>query len=155
MAIGGTFDVFHRGHEQLIIRAFGLGDRVLIGMTSDMFARKLRKIHPVQHYSHRIKAVRKFLRNQGWSTRATIASLADPFGPARTMEELGALVITRDTLRNARKLNSARVKSGLRPVKIIRVALAKADDGFPISSTRIRNGEIDSEGHALSKRRRS
>ncbi len=37
-AVAGTFNVIHEGHMALLRRAFQLGDRVLIGITSDEMA---------------------------------------------------------------------------------------------------------------------
>ncbi|MGZ7050297.1 MAG: adenylyltransferase/cytidyltransferase family protein, partial [Methanobacterium sp.] len=37
VAVGGTFDHFHKGHEKLINKAFEIGHNVLIGVTSDKF----------------------------------------------------------------------------------------------------------------------
>ncbi len=149
MAIGGTFDVFHRGHEQLVSKAFDVGERVLIGITSDSYVRKLRKSHRVQRYVSRVSGLRRYLRERRWSSRATIAPLRDAYGPAARRRDLEALVITPDTLSNALKLNQLRQGSGLRALKIRRIPLFRGEDGRPISSTRIRRGEIDREGRVL------
>ncbi len=149
VAIGGTFDVFHRGHEQLVSKAFDAGERVLIGVTSDSYVRKLRKTHTVQSYVTRVSGLRRYLRQKRWSSRATIALLRDPYGPAARRKDLEALVITPDSLSNALKLNQLRQGNGLRVVKIHRIPLSRAEDGRLISSTRIRRGEIDREGRVL------
>ena len=146
VAVGGTFDVFHRGHEQLIWKAFELGEKVLIGVTSDSFVTKLEKTHSVQPYVSRVTRLRRFLRERGWLSRATIVPLEDTYGPASRRRDLEALVITPDTSGNATKLNRIRKENGLHVLKIHRVKLSEADDGKPISSTRIRKGEIDREG---------
>jgi pantetheine-phosphate adenylyltransferase len=46
-------------------------------------------------------------------------------------------------------LNEIRRAKGLKPIEIVSVKLLKADDGQPISSTRIRLGQIDSSGRLL------
>ncbi|MCK5038653.1 MAG: adenylyltransferase/cytidyltransferase family protein, partial [Thermoplasmata archaeon] len=35
VAVAGTFNVFHKGHRQLLARAFEIGDYIHIGLTSD------------------------------------------------------------------------------------------------------------------------
>jgi pantetheine-phosphate adenylyltransferase len=45
-----------------------------------------------------------------------------------------------------------RVRRGLKPVEIISVELVKAEDGSPVSSTRIRAGEIDRTGKLVRKK---
>lgn len=146
VALGGTFDSFHKGHEQLVSKAFELGQKVLIGITSDSFARKQKKSHPVQPFTSRVKTLRLFLRSKGWSSRARLVPLEDPYGPTVTMRDLEGLVITPDNAKNAAELNQLRIRKGLRPLTIHAIPLFMAADGRPISSTRIRRGEIDREG---------
>ena len=151
VALGGTFDFLHKGHEQLISHAFDIGEKVLIGVTSDQLARKLRKTHPVQTYAVRVKQLRIFLRAKRWLRRTRISPLHDPYGPAARRKDLEALVITPNTLFNALMLNRLRKRKKLRVLKITKVPLAKAEDGKPISSTRIRSGEIDRLGRLRHK----
>lgn len=150
-AVGGTFDVFHLGHRGLLSRAFDVGEHVLIGVTSDALAARLEKSHPVQPVSTRVNAVRRFLRQKGWTPRATISVLQDSFGPAAIREDLTAIVVTNDSLASARRLNELRRERGLAPLRIYRARLLKAESGGPISSTLVRKGQIDRFGRALSK----
>jgi pantetheine-phosphate adenylyltransferase len=47
VAVGGTFDKFHEGHRLLVEKAFQIGDKVLIGVTSDEFGGMKEKSSPV------------------------------------------------------------------------------------------------------------
>ncbi|MFI5421053.1 MAG: adenylyltransferase/cytidyltransferase family protein, partial [Nitrososphaerales archaeon] len=38
IALGGTFDHIHKGHVELLDRAFETAESVFIGLTSDTFA---------------------------------------------------------------------------------------------------------------------
>ena len=40
VAVGGTFDQLHRGHRALLGKAFEVGDKVVIGLTSDAFVER-------------------------------------------------------------------------------------------------------------------
>ena len=151
IALGGTFDRFHAGHERLISAAFRSGERVLIGVSSDRFVRTLDKRHSVEPYSSRVRNLRHFLRSRGWSPRATIAPLNDPYGPAARRRDLEAIVVTPETFSSAKKLNQLRKSKALSVLKIYRVQLSRAEDGKPISSTRIRGGKIDRRGKLLQK----
>ena len=43
IAMGGTFDIIHRGHLTLLTTAFEISDKVIIGLTSDEFVQKKEK----------------------------------------------------------------------------------------------------------------
>jgi len=149
VALGGTFDVFHRGHEQLVSKAFELGRSVIIGVTTDAFIKKQGKNHPVQAYASRVRVLRHFLDGQGWLSRAVLVSLRDPYGPTARRRDVEALVITPDTASSALKLNRLRANKGLGLLKIHRIPLSNAEDGKPISSTRIRRGQINRQGRLV------
>jgi len=46
VAVGGTFDQFHQGHCKLLEKAFQIGEKVLIGVTSDQFGGEKGEIEP-------------------------------------------------------------------------------------------------------------
>jgi pantetheine-phosphate adenylyltransferase len=48
-------------------------------------------------------------------------------------------------------INPVRIKLGLPSVEIYTVKLVLADDGLPISSSRIRSNEIDENGLKINK----
>lgn len=52
----GTFDLFHIGHVRLLERARALGDRLVVGVSSDEFNAKKGK-HSVVSYAHRAAIV--------------------------------------------------------------------------------------------------
>ncbi|MDH5459907.1 MAG: adenylyltransferase/cytidyltransferase family protein, partial [Candidatus Bathyarchaeota archaeon] len=61
VAVGGTFDEFHRGHRVLLMKAFEVGEQVLIGLCSDEFVKKLKKPHPTASYKQRLEELKAFL----------------------------------------------------------------------------------------------
>lgn len=152
VALGGTFDVLHAGHKQLLSEAFRLGDKVLIGVTGDYLVKSLKKNHPVRPFSQRVRDVRLFLRTRRWSSRARISELNEPYGPAYRRRKLQALIVSKGTLESGRFLNKLREAQGLKPLHLQVVGLLAAEDGKPISSTRIRDGEIDPLGHLLKRK---
>lgn len=144
-ALGGTFDRLHIGHQRLISVAAALSDELLIGLTSDEFVRKT-KAEGVQGLEERKKGVVQYLSSIGALNRSEIVVIQDAFGPASKDERLDAIVVTTDTVGNALKLNRVRRQGGLPPLEVVIVPMVLAETGGPVSSTRVRNGEIDAGG---------
>ena len=149
VAMGGTFDSFHKGHKILIKKAFRVGDKVIIGITSDEFVLSQNKSHLVDAYQVRKKALVDFLRELEVFERTKIVTLNDPWGPTVTDPAIEALVASEETKNTVNEINEIRMTSGLNPLELITVQMVLADDCERISSTRIREGEIDIEGHVL------
>lgn len=55
----GTFDLLHEGHIRLLKRAKALGDRLVVGVTSDRFDRERGKLNVSQTTIERVDAVRR------------------------------------------------------------------------------------------------
>ena len=150
VATGGTFDEIHIGHIALLSKSFEVGRHVIIGVSSDEFAAKRGK--RLNHgYEQRIANLKRTIKKEFGDVSYEIAKLDGDFGPAVTSSNVGALVASAETKVKGKVLNDTRAKKGLKPVEIISVELLKAEDGKPISSTRIRAGEIDSRGRLLKK----
>jgi pantetheine-phosphate adenylyltransferase len=144
IAVGGTFDQFHEGHQKLLSKAFEMSEQVLIGVTSDEFARTKGKIEPC---NHRMSQLKGNLKN--FQANYSVSRLDDSYGPAIEEEDLEALVVSDETEPTAQLINKVRKKKGMKPLDIITIRMVLAEDGKPISSTRIRKGEIDVTGHVL------
>jgi cytidyltransferase-like protein len=147
VAVGGTFDVLHRGHKILLRRAFRAGDRVLIGLSRNGFVRRLVKNHQVDAYPERKRELIAFLKKERLIERAKIVPLDDPYGPAIEDSGIGALMVSRMTKKTADKINAIRRRRGLKPLPVVSMNMVLAEDFEPISSTRVRAGEIDREGY--------
>lgn len=146
--VGGTFETIHAGHRRLLDEAFKQSDYVLIGLTSDELASKLNKPYKVSPYRCREKELKAYLDSK-YRERYSIIKLDDVYGVAVDMAELEAIFVTEETRSRAEEINSIRASRGLKPLNIVIVPFILADDGKPISSRRIKMGEIDSEGRLL------
>ncbi|MEM2281136.1 MAG: phosphopantetheine adenylyltransferase [Candidatus Bathyarchaeia archaeon] len=149
VAVGGTFDEFHRGHKTLLFKAFEVGEQVLIGLCTDEFVAKMKKPHPVAPYEERLAELENFLKTYGLLERAKIIPLNDVYGVTLQRGCLEALVVSRETEPTARKINEERAKLGLEPLHIVVIDMVPAENHSPISTTRIRRGEIDREGRLI------
>ncbi len=126
---------------------------MVIGVTSDEFVSKHGK-KPDYPYEERVKELEAFLRKQFPGRKYVIAKLYDYFGPGITSPDVQAIVASRETASRVSIANEMRSAKGFPPLDVVIVDYVLADDGEPISSTRIRKGEIDSEGRVPSPRRR-
>ena len=79
-----------------------------------------------------------------------ISKLDNDFGPAVLEKGVEALVVSDEKSNQGTVLNQLRAEKKLPPVKIIKVPMFLAKDGTRISTTRIKNSEIDTEGNLLS-----
>lgn len=146
VAVGGTFDKFHKGHRRLLEEAFRIGDEVIIGVTSDYFGGKKGDIDPCDT---RMSNLRDFLSQ--YPQKFSVVRLDDSYGPTIHESEFDAIVVSKETEPGALKINKIRRKNKIPYLDIIVIDMVSADDGVPISSTRIRKGEIDRMGHILNK----
>ncbi|MEM1550976.1 MAG: phosphopantetheine adenylyltransferase [Candidatus Bathyarchaeia archaeon] len=151
VGVGGTFDELHMGHKILLIKAFEYSEKVLIGLSTDELSRRLGKTHEVAPYDIRLRNLLRFLEDLGVSDRARIMPLDDPYGPTLLSSEIEAIIVSKETEAKAREINALREKKGLKPLEIIAIDMVLAEDNIPISTTRIKRGEIDHDGR-LTKR---
>lgn len=147
-AVGGTFDLLHKGHRYLLTKTFLESKSVIIGLTTDHFNQQIGKIAS-ENEKLRRKNLIAFLQKNKLFKRAKIFLLKDIYGPTIKDSSLEAIFVTKDTKRGAVLINQERQKINKPKLKIILVPEVKDKQGKIISSSRIRTGEIDSEGKNL------
>lgn len=138
VAVGGSFDVLHIGHAALLDAAFNAGEFVLIGLTSNEMLEK-----DIAPFEERKKGIVECLEGR---KNYDITLLNDPLGPAASDETIEAIVVSAETEPRALEINEIRKKRGFKTLEIISIPLVLASDGKPISSTRVKRGEIDRDG---------
>jgi len=146
VVIGGTFYRLHKGHRALIKKALEVGERILIGLTTDEMAEKMIKGHGLGGFEERKRGLEKFLREVKALGRAQIFPINDPYGPTLVDRKIDAIVVSTETVKRARQINLLRQKKGLKPLKIVVIRMVLAEDNLPISTARILSGEITEEG---------
>ena len=149
VAVGGTFDEFHKGHRVLLTKAFEVGEQVLIGLCSDELVKKLSKPHLTVPYEQRLKELKNFLGKHDFLKRAKIIPLNDIYGVTLSKGCVEALVVSKETEPTALKINEKRKELGLPLLHVEIIEMVPSENHAPISTTRIYRGEIDREGHLL------
>lgn len=162
--LGGTFTPIHNGHRALLHSAFqtashdGPGDgHVIVALTSSEVAAQTRSdpthVERLGPFDERRTALDEELArtSEAYTASYEIVELGDTHGPAATRRDIDALVVSPEAKaqRRAYELNDVRRSNGLTPLEIHTPPLVVAEDGQRISSTRIRNGEIDVHGRLL------
>ncbi len=149
VAMGGTFDVIHKGHTTLLSDAFSISTKVIIGLTSDEMA--LRKGKNIQNdYNKRLETLVKTIEKNFPNREFEISKLDNDFGPAVLEKEVQALVVSSETSNQGEVLNQLRKQKNLPSVDVVVVPMVLAKDGLRISTTRIKNQEIDYDGNLSS-----
>ena len=146
VAMGGTFDAIHSGHMALLNKAFSISSKVIIGFSSDQLATKKGK-NPVNDYSKRLSLLKSVIEKNFPNSSYEVSKLENDFGPAVIEGSVKALVVSEETSNKGLRLNELRAERNLPSVKIVVIPMVLAKDGKAISTTRIRNSEIDDSGN--------
>ena len=148
VCIGGTFDILHKGHKLLIDKAFQIAGKkgsVFIGVTTGEILKRKRI---VKSFEMRKKAIEQYLYEKGFIERGVIGSIVDKYGPS-VEGEFDAIVVSPETVKTGEEINMKRRQNRRKPLDIVKIPFVLAEDGFPISSSRIRKNEIDEDGRVL------
>jgi pantetheine-phosphate adenylyltransferase len=143
LAVGGTFDKFHDGHKKLLSTAFEIGDEIEIGVTSDAFGGLKGDIDSCKE---RMSNLKSFFAER---SNFIVIPLEDPYGTTIYDADFDAIVVSEETEPTAVEINKIRISKGMKPLDIVVVSFVLAYDGNPISSTRIRSGEINQKGNFI------
>ena len=146
VAMGGTFDVVHIGHMALLDKAFSISSKVIIGLSSDQLAKKRGK-NLTSDYPKRLSLLKSVIEKNFPNSSYEISKLENDFGPAVIEGSVKALVVSEETSGKGIRLNELRAERNLSPVRIVVVPMVLAKDGKAISTTRIKNFEIDDSGN--------
>jgi len=150
VCLGGTFNILHKGHKKLIDKAYeiaGKNGSVFIGLATGELSDKKSYL---KTYKVRKQTLKQYLHEKGFIERAIIKPIKDRYGPS-IEKDFNAIVVSSETVKTAEEINKKRMEKGKKPLEIVKIPLILADDGVPISSTRIIKNEIDLNGRVLSK----
>jgi len=137
VVLGGTFDTLHSGHVKLLATATLVGERILIGVTSDSFASTYKQ-YKVKPLSTRLTNLKSLMNLIAPDKEISYIEINDPFGPAVSDPRLEAIVASIETAPRALQINEERVKRGLRPMEVVVITTVRDGYGHVLSSTYIR-----------------
>lgn len=144
VALGGSFDHFHAGHEHFLKFAKRQGEELLIGVTSDDLIASKPFAASLEPYSVRAASVRRFCQKK--QIRAQLIELRNLYGPTLENKKIGALVVTEETQAGADKINQVRAAMKLRPLPIYVADFLLDEANNPLHSASIRAGRANRQG---------
>ena len=150
VCIGGTFNILHKGHKLLIKKAFEMSGEngfVFIGISTGNL---LKKKDNVKSFEERKKTLEKYITERGYTTELLIQPIKDKYGPS-VEGDFDAIIVSPATYKVVEEINKKRKQKRKKPLEIIQIPFVLAKDGIPISSTRIKNKEVDSEGSVIER----
>jgi pantetheine-phosphate adenylyltransferase len=105
----------------------------------------------IQSYEERYAELEKFIQSEFEIERSSIFPIETTEGGADKMEDLEALIVSDEigVVQNAFDINQLRIDNGLPRFHIIVIPRVRTNDGRPLSSSRIRRGEIFHEDELI------
>ena len=134
VSVGGTFDRLHAGHRLLLAAAALVTDArsgtLYVGVTGEALLANKSDKNKIQPYETRARNARRFLESvlarPGFGDakmRVEIGPLDDAPPLASTVQDMCALVVSRETLAGAAAVNAQREARGFLPLKIVAVGV--------------------------------
>jgi pantetheine-phosphate adenylyltransferase len=136
--MGGTFDHLHDGHKFLIKTALLLSKKIVIGLTTEDLIKTKKHATKIENYKTRERNLKAFIDSIGHLNRVEIVPLNDPYGPPVHEPEYEGLIVSKETYKNALKINKIRETKSFTPLIIIVIPLIKDGNKNILSSTAIR-----------------
>ncbi|MFW9994352.1 MAG: pantetheine-phosphate adenylyltransferase [Candidatus Odinarchaeota archaeon] len=149
LIFGGTFDRFHAGHFLFLEVARSLASYTCVGLVTDeMLAGKEKKYgHIIHDYRSREEALLARARQMGFvigtgAPDLEIVPIERDLGKGDTIAA-DAIIASEETYPVILQMNESRRESGLPPLKVIVLPEVVDKDGKRVSSTRLRELEVN------------
>lgn len=137
VVVGGTFDTLHSGHIKLLATATLIGDKIVIGVTSDSFASTYKQ-YKIKPFSIRLANLRHLTTLIAPEKKIQFIEIDNPHGPAVEEPTFEAIVASVETSLRALQINDMRIERGLRPMEVIIISTVRDGFGHTLSSTYLR-----------------
>ena len=134
VSVGGTFDRLHAGHRLLLAAAALVTDArsgtLYVGVTGEALLANKSDKNKIQPYETRARNARRFLESVLACPGFGDAKMRVEMGPldgapplASTVQDMCALVVSRETLAGAAAVNAQREARGFPPLEIVAVGV--------------------------------
>lgn len=144
--VGGTFDHFHLGHEKLLATAIAGSEHLTIGIAKEELFQHKTLAESIEPDEARGLSVWNCIVKHHAEAKAEIIKIATLYGNTLEEADIQTIFVTEENLPNVAKINAKREEQGFSPLETVLVPYVMASDGKPITSERIRIGEINREG---------
>ncbi|CAB3407052.1 unnamed protein product [Caenorhabditis bovis] len=129
VVLGGTFDRLHNGHKVLLTKAAEIAsEKVVVGVTEKNMILKKSLYEMIEPVEHRMEKVVEFVEDITFNVKCIAEPIVDPFGPSTRMEDLEAIVVSRETIKGADAVNRKRGEKGMSQLDVIVVELVEGAD---------------------------
>lgn len=148
--VAGTFDRLHNGHKAVLTAAMSQGGPVTVGITSDQYIAAWKKdTKGITSFAKRKQVVMAFISTIVQSKQSvSYVAIDDPYEPAAS-GTYDSLIVTEHNQSTGNEINSRRITRGLSPLVLITVPIITAEDGSTLSATRVRAGEVTTDGRLV------
>jgi pantetheine-phosphate adenylyltransferase len=149
VCLGGTFNILHKGHKKLLdqaIKTAGEKGYIVIGLTTGDIIKTKKNVKP---YEERKKTIEEYISKKNDKAKLKIMPIQSKYDPSIITDDYDGIIVSPETIITAEEINRERQKIGNKKLRIIKIKHVLAEDGKPISSTRIINKEIDENGNIL------
>lgn len=129
VVLGGTFDNIHNGHKVLFNAAVKLcNERLIVGVTDTNMIKSKVLWELIRPVDERVKTVQDYLKSVNPALRYDVVPIRDLYGPTIEEKEMDCIVVSKETVRGAEKINEARIAKGWSDLRVHIVELVAEND---------------------------
>lgn len=111
VALGGTFDRLHGGHNLLLTySAYLCSDRIIVGVSDGPLVVNKVLVELIEPVEHRISNVRTFLTDVKPTLQMDVVGITDVFGPTGYDPDVDCIVVSQETSKGGEVVNAERQK---------------------------------------------
>jgi pantetheine-phosphate adenylyltransferase len=140
--VAGTFAYLHNGHKALLAYAFSLNKHVRVGVASTAYVTTFKQYN-LEALSERYEYVKKYLQEHFGDQMYELFTFDTPEGDIITNDSYTDIVVSETTQERAHTINAKRANPCT--IHIVPIHFDECSRK-PISSKRIAEGAIDSDG---------